>query len=327
MVCKHQGRGQQERTALALITFTEAVAAFLVAGRADGLKPATLRWYDSRLSAAASCFGEMPLASITTGTMRQYVISLRERTERYQNAPQKPAQRGGLTPDTLHGHLRALRRFCAWCIGEYNLDPSWNPMARIRLPHLSHSEPKAAALSDLELLLHATGNDIVGLRDRAMLLFLADTGCRAGGMLSLTIPNLDVDAGRAAVCEKMDRWREVFFTEITSAALRQWLDVRPMSGVSVFCSLHAGRRGDPLTLGGLHTILRRLKVKAGVKGRVNPHAWRHMFGTLWRGDPKTLSLILGHSDVATTLRYYVRPDRSELIEKHGQYSPVRGVNL
>ena len=48
---------------------------------------------------------------------------------------------------------------------------------------------------------------------------------------------------------------------------------------------------------------------------VTPHMLRHTFATRMienGADPKSVSLILGHSDVAFTLKKYVHPDIGHL---------------
>lgn len=302
-----------------MVTFAMAVQEFLTARNADGLKPASLQWYAARLESVAAHFQGQRLDLVGVTDLRRYVNSLYARPTRYQDAPQRKAIPGGLSRHTIHGHLRALRTFFKWCSDEYHL--AANPMKRIRLPRLDNVEPKAASLDDLERLLNAATE----YRDRAILLFLADTGCRAGGLLSLQMDDLDLAKGRALLHEKGGKYRTVCFTDITATAISLWLARRPTSATVVFCALSSGRPGSPLTLGGLHSMIRRLKKRAGVTGRVNPHAFRHMFGSLWQGDAKTLSILMGHSDVATTLRYYVRPDMDEIAAKHGQFSPVRSL--
>lgn len=62
-------------------------------------------------------------------------------------------------------------------------------------------------------------------------------------------------------------------------------------------------------------------------GRTNPHSFRHGFAREWLkagGDMATLAAIMGHSEPATTLRNYAIFTLDEAIEKHRQYSPMRG---
>lgn len=306
-----------------VVTVADAVNEFLVAARADGKKTETIRWYRSRLKQMVSHLGARTLAALTVSDVREYLVELRGRKTRYHGATYRREVRGGLSKDTVHGHLRALRYFFAWAAAEYAL-VGWNPMGRVQMPRLDHSAvPKAASLDDLAQLLAVMGDDPAGRRDRAILLFLADTGCRAGGLLQLKLCDLNLHDGSAMVCEKGGRSRLVYFGAPVAVALARWFEVRP-AGQFVFCSMRSG--SEALTLGGLHCMIRRRKKKAGVSGRVNPHAWRHCFGKSYidaGGDAGSLRRLMGHSDVKTTLTYYISHTDRELAQKHDQYSPLR----
>jgi hypothetical protein len=61
--------------------------------------------------------------------------------------------------------------------------------------------------------------------------------------------------------------------------------------------------------------LRSLKQAASVKGRVNPHAFRHRFACEYISngrDISTLAKIPGHTDLSTTANYYAVFDEEEL---------------
>ncbi len=302
-----------------------AIDEFLLACAADGLRPATIRWYSSILTAFADDFQGCDLGAFTSTMIREYIVGLQNRSERYIDAPQKPVQAGGLSEASIAGHVRALHAFWSWAADEYRLDR--NPMANIRRQRNPQPEPKAISPSDFVRLFNATGNDDAGKRDRAMLAFLADTGCRLGGLLALALDNLFLDQHRAIVQEKGGNTRPVVFTGYTERALRQWLTVRQSRTDHVFISMTTGR---PLTASGIHQILRRLKARANVKGRVNPHSFRHNFAREYLrngGDLATLARLLGHSDISTTASYYAVFSQDELAEFHEKFSPLRRLGL
>ncbi len=83
---------------------------------------------------------------------------------------------------------------------------------------------------------------------------------------------------------------------------------------------------QPLTRNGLYQVLRRMARRAGVKGRFNPHSLRHTFAREYiraGGDLATLSKLLGHRDVSTTVSHYAVFTDREIAEKHEKYSPAR----
>ncbi len=75
--------------------------------------------------------------------------------------------------------------------------------------------------------------------------------------------------------------------------------------------------GKQITNGHMRQICIQV-AKAANLDRVTPHVLRHSFATrmIERGaDPKSLSMIIGHSNVAFTLQRYVTVDQSHLAEQ------------
>lgn len=124
----------------------QAKSEFLLACRADGLRPATVTWYGSILRPLVEHFAGCNLEDITTKQMRLYIVGLQERETRYTEQIQKPAQKGGLSRDSIASHVTGLHRFFNWCSEEYKID---NPMKNIRRPKKAPKAPKAINPSDL----------------------------------------------------------------------------------------------------------------------------------------------------------------------------------
>lgn len=300
-----------------------ALEEYLLACAADGLSPATIKWYESLLSAFVDHFQGQPIEALSTTTIRQYIVDLQNRDVRYINAPQKPLQDGGLSAASIAGHIRALHAFWTWIAREYSLPK--NPMENIRRQRAPQLEPKAISPADFIKLFNATGLNDAGKRDRAILVTLADTGCRLGGLLSLTLDNLDLGQRHACVFEKGQRLRRIVFTNYTAQVLRQWIELRPTNTAYVFCSMTTG---EPLTESGVNQILKRLKDRAEVTGRVNPHSFRHGFAREYLrngGDLVTLARLLGHRDISTTAAYYAVFANDELADFHEKFSPLRNL--
>jgi site-specific recombinase XerD len=170
-----------------------------------------------------------------------------------------------------------------------------------------------------------TAGSVIDLRDRALILFLVDTGCRVGGLCGLELQDLDLAAQRAIVKEKQGKARFVFFAPATARALEAWLEVRPQDkGPWVFVGLGMHSKGA-ISANTVYQALRRRGDLAGVSGPVNPHAFRHGFARhflLDGGDLATLADLMGHSSVEVTKDYYAIFTAEELQEKHRQHSPV-----
>ncbi len=297
-----------------------AVEAFILSCRADGLSESTVKWYRSLLTAFAKEHKCWPLRGISTYLIRLYIVNLRERNVRFENAPQRPAKQGKLSESTIAGHVTALHAFWAWSAKEYGIV---NPMKNIKRARRQIKPPSAVQPGDFVKLFNACGEGTeASYRDRALLAFLADSGVRLAGLLGLKVTDLNLPDLRAVVTEKGDKTRTVVYTKYTRVLLHQWLDQRRANSPYVFTSLTTC---EPLTSSGVELLMNRLKKRSGVTGRVNPHSFRHAFAREYirsGGDPITLAKLIGHSDVNTTAAYYAIFTTDELAELHAKHSPL-----
>lgn len=286
------------------MNLSAAVEGFLSALVGD-VSPSTANWYAAGMkSFMAHAGGDLPLASITPPILRGYKATLIN---------------GGRSLYTVHGRQRAVRRLFSWLLEEGLIER--NVALDVSLVRLPPQPPKALTDDDLSRLLTRLPQE--SIRDRAIILFLADTGCRVGGLCSLTPAAVDVPERCADVTEKGGRGRRVYFTDVTGDALALWLAVRPDSDSP---ALFLSERGGPLTTNGVRMLLERIGKRAGVKGRINAHSFRHAFARSFLrngGNLAALGRILGHSPGSpVTARYYAVWDDRELQEFHGRYSPL-----
>jgi len=166
-------------------------------------------------------------------------------------------------------------------------------------------------------------------RNLAILLFLADTGCRLGGLLNLNLSDLDLEHRVGRVREKGEQWRFVFLHPQTVAALRDWLEAREeVASWEADGSVWVAKHGGPLGRWGMQSMFRRLKERGQVTGPAGAHSFRHRFAVgylLNGGDMGSLADLLGHTDIETTKTYYARFKRGDLQRKHDQHSPLAEI--
>ena len=128
------------------------------------------------------------------------------------------------------------------------------------------------------------------------------------------------------VIEKGDRARMVVWTARTSELLLAWDNYR--APVAPF--FYNIRTLNALTPAGLRNIIHKNAVRAHVTGRVNPHSFRHAFAReyiLNGGDLATLSRLLGHRQVSTTVGYYAIFTNEEIAQRHELFSPMSKLEL
>lgn len=234
---------------------------------------------------------------------------------------------------TVNKHIKTVKTFFNWA--ERMRFILGNPARILKLRKLSTYVQRDKAMSDIELntvIDHArkrvenetrsiTGGIInVDLyRDLALVLFLADTGCRRGGASGLKMTDIDLHNHAAIVTEKGEKERTVWFGNECAEALRQWFDVRSkwllqnnhgLRDVYVF-----QRYGEQLAPAALGQRIRRICLAAGVRS-LGPHSLRHRKGHSLQKetDIVTASIVLGHSDSSITARYYFKRDTAHAEE-------------
>jgi integrase/recombinase XerD len=158
--------------------------------------------------------------------------------------------------------------------------------------------------------------DWLGVRDKAIILLLLDTGLRASELLSITLDNLDIIKGEIQICGKGGKWRTVFFGKTTRRALRAYMDKQQ-------AHIFLNEKGDALTRSGLMAMLKRRAKRAGVKYQ-SAHSFRRLFAiTMLRAgvDVYSLKILMGHES-EQVLRRYLKLTQQDTREAHIKGSPV-----
>jgi integrase len=300
-----------------LMLLKDATTKFL--GSYIGLaSPATHNWYAKKMK-PLSALDQRPIHEITTDDLQTVWLSLAKRNARWENHPSGRAKaEGSLSPFTLEGYVRCWRRFFNWLIDqEYFCDN--NPALKLRRPPLPDLPPKAVTTCNLVKLLEAAKGNA---RDYAMVCWLADTNARVGGTAGMLLQDVDFKTKKATVREKgkggKGKARTVYLSVRTIQALQAYLRERLDSDSD---HVFVGKRG-PLTEGGIYLVLKRLARKARVRGRYNPHAFRHGWarGAIENGaDLGSVADLMGNS-MQVTQKFYARWDDNELQAKHRQVS-------
>lgn len=235
----------------------------------------------------------------------------------------------GYSLKTKEKHIKTTKTFYNWCVKmDFVLKSPARVLKTPRVPRRVSRE-KAIADTDLEVLLAylALDQTAEGMRNYALVRFLADTGARAGGAAGLKLFNLYVDELYAKVVEKGNKTRKVAFSEECARALRLWLLRRPnIPSFYVFISLRG--KNKPLTVDYIGTILFRavqyIKRDWGYDiKRANPHSMRHRIGHKMADDretPRAIADALGHVSIYTAQENYVDYDFADIADKVRKHS-------
>lgn len=285
-----------------------AIQSFLIDKQAQNLSPQTLRFYRAKLKVFAEfCFSQAitRITQMTPPDIRQFMFHLQDQ---------------GHNPGGCHAFFRTLRTFLNWYDFEWE-PPGWrNPIKKIKPPRLDLTPLDPLSIDIARAMLSVCKkHTYYGDRDTAIILLLMDTGLRAGELLALDIPDLDLLSGSILIRKtKSRRFRTVYFGRKARKALRALLRYLPGHG-PLFCTTTGAR----LDYSGLRQLIRRRAVKAGVPVP-QIHAFRRFFAlqSLRNGmNIYALQAIMGHSDLQV-LRRYIKQTDSDLRQAHALCGPV-----
>lgn len=292
------------------------IAEFLADRSARGLAAGTLIWYRNNLP----LFQEYSHASkieqvsdITAGHLRRFLAWLEER-----------GHNGGGRAN-IYGCVRA---FLHWYADEYAPIGWQNPAAKVKGPKRLEEPLDPLPLDHIAAILATCERKtFMGERDRALILFLLDTGVRWQELTGLRIEHVDLDDGAALVLGKWRKWRTVYMGAALRRSLYAYLRLRPDIPLLPTAPLWLSRDGDQLSRAGIFEVVRRRAVKAGVPVP-GMHAFRRAFAIAYLrngGDVATLQRLMGHSDLRVINRYLKLLDE-DLRRAHEQFSPADNMS-
>jgi integrase/recombinase XerD len=200
--------------------------------------------------------------------------------------------------------VRGLHRFLA-VEGRTETDAS----RELRTPKKPMRLPKAIPQAEVAALIEtASGDDVVALRDRALLELLYATGARVSEAVDLDVDDV-LDREVVRLTGKGDKQRIVPLGSYARTALDAYLvRARPLlSGRGrATPALFLGIRGQRVSRQNAWLIIKRAAERAQLKREISPHTLRHSFAThLLEGgaDVRVVQELLGHASVATTQLY------------------------
>ncbi len=226
----------------------------------------------------------------------------------------------GIAARSAARKLSALRQFYRHLLREQVRAD--DPAAGLDSPRLPSRLPKLLTEAEVDALLaaaRALPEPGEAATMTAALELLYATGLRVSELLGLRRAALNTEGRMLLVRGKGGKDRMVPLSEAARAAARSL----PAAGSHGSGWLFPGRApARPLTRQGFWLMLKRTALAAGLDpARVSPHVLRHAFAShmLARGaDLRSLQLLLGHADIATTEIYtHVQAERlARLVEAH-----------
>lgn len=248
--------------------------------------PHTITNYGTDLRAFRDFLKGTAIEKVDTLTARRFLAHLKEK---------------GHAKRTIARKLATLRSFFKFLSREGYLKS--NPISVTSSLKLDKKLPVFLDVNKIAQLIESPGkNDLLGLRDGAILETLYSTGIRVSELVSLDIERVDFIGGVIKVFGKGKKERITPIGEGALGAIKEYLAKRPLKSRAVFLN----RRGGRLKEGGIRRLLGKYIRKLSLKENISPHTLRHSFAThlLDRGaDLRSVQELLGHMNLSTTQIY------------------------
>ena len=230
----------------------------------------------------------------------------------------------GFSSKTVSRNNSSLKSFFKYLISVEHI--KINPMLNIDAPKSGLFLPTTLTVEETQQILDAP-NELraIEMRDKAMLYTLYATGMRISELISLNMHNVDLTRGSVQVIGKGGKERLIPLTSDAINMIKKYLTEareklsKGKDHNNIFVSTH----GNQISR---HSFWHRIKAylkKVDVNKEGHPHTFRHAFAThmLNNGaDLRSVQLLLGHSDLATT-QIYTHVAQAEVKNLHKKHHP------
>jgi len=237
---------------------------------------------------------------------------------------QKDRQGHELKLATQNYHIIALRSFLKYLAKR---DIKTLAPEKLELPKIPSRQVEFLESDDLEKLLQAPQqekNELLRLRDQAILEVLFSTGLRVQELVNLKRTQINFKKDEFSVKGKGDKLRIVFLSLRAKEALKAYLNARQDNSPALFIRHNRAQAildQTPLSARSVQRLLKKYAILAGISPKITPHTLRHTMATdlLTAGaDLRSVQEILGHASITTT-QIYTHITNKRLKEVHQKY--------
>jgi len=234
------------------------------------------------------------LDSIRRKDLKNYLIYLSQR---------------GFDPASIQRKLSTLRSFFKYL--QRKLKVKANPASSLETPKRKKRLPRALSWPQVKSLLEPSlyQKEKEGLRDRAILELLYNTGLRLAEISSIKRGDIDFQAGEIKVLGKGNKERIVPIGENAAKILTAYMDSKKSEDDFIF----SNKYGEKLGRRGIARVVKKYGAKVIEEKKFSPHVLRHSFATHLLDEGANLLAVkemLGHEKLSTTQIYaHVSLDR------------------
>lgn len=211
----------------------------------------------------------------------------------------------GKSPATISRFVASAKAFFEYLIRQGLI--LHDPCTALKAPKVIRKKPSILTEAETVKLLSAPDEDNKGVRDRAMLELMCDTGLRVSELLGITLSDIDVQKRQITV--PGSRTRKIQYDKKVNRYLEEYLETSRnalLGDQKDEGYLFLNVSGESMSRQGFWKLIKKYGKEAGIGMELTPHVLRHSFAAhaLRSGkDIKKVQSILGHSDLSTTSGY------------------------
>lgn len=209
---------------------------------------------------------------------------------------------------TISRHMVSVRAFFHYLVVEGII--IHNPSIYMEAPKQEKKPPTVLTVAATSALLDTPqAVNASGKRDKAMLELLYATGIRVSELVSLNVEHVHLQLGYIQCVGSGLKERIVPFGRLAGESLANYMETgrnQFLTGREPDSALFLNHLGTRMTRQGFWKVIKKYAREAGISEEITPHTLRHSVAAhlLDNGaDIRTVQELLGHADVATTLKY------------------------
>ena len=305
------------------MTLTTALDSFILDQRLKGNTSKTIegyRWFIGRFIDWLACEDITYVRDLVLMHVHGYQLYI-------DSKPADNRKKQGLSKRTVQTYMRHVKVFLTFCHSEEFLAEPLH--LKMKLPKAERPAIEILSAEELGIIFNAFSKSEMGLRNRALITLLVDSGLRRSEASGLLTENINFERGYVKVLGKGRKERIIPIGLTVRRAMIAYVHKRRMADYpedDAYFFLSKERK--PLTSACIAHLMRRLKDKTGIT-RLHAHLFRHTFATNFLihglGDVYELSRILGHSEIKVTEGYLQLASYYTIIEKRKKLSYLDSI--
>ncbi len=258
-----------------------------------------------------------------------------EKYKAYLSSVDRKTSQGKIPEKKLESYsinriLSSLRRYLKFLIKtgyEYSISPEHIDLIRTEKKHI-----RIAPLKDIIKLIESPTffekNEIIAIRNRAILEVLFSTGMRISEITNLRKEQID-NEGKIFIIGKGKKERFVYLTKRAIKYIEEYQKINPeKESVYLFIPYRGKnnlKKNKKISTNYLQEKIKKYREFLGINIPISAHNIRHAFATYLAekgANPAAIQILLGHESLDTTTKY-VNPSDKYAQETHKKYHPLK----